>query len=94
MGRTTHIQAYISPDCPKYKKHASVLKACVEAEVSLPKETAEYFGYEEANLCFLDEKLELKIPKHEWSDEYSQGYEIFIKDLPEGVYKIRFSESW
>lgn len=96
MGMSTHIQAYINDDDVTYRKHAKVLKACAEAEISLPKETAEYFNVsvQESSLYLLDEKLEIEIPFSEYSDDSSEGYEILIKDIPQGTYKIRFTNSW
>ena len=95
MGMSTYVQAYISPDDETYKKHSAVLRACIHAEVSLPKETAEYFGTQYAEEYLFDEKLEIEIPVIEWSDEYSSsGFEILVKDIPIGTYKIRFVNSW
>lgn len=95
MSMSTNVIGYVSPENEKYKKHAKVLKACCEAGVSeLPKETAEYFGSKYPNLYLLEEKLEIKIPKHEYNGESASGFEIYISEIPEGVHKIRFSNSW
>ncbi len=98
MSMSTSIQAFI-PDTDKtYNKHKKVLLACLEADVELPKGTAEYFGEEHAEEYLLEGKLEidLKEGKHynEWSGEDSEGFEIELKNIPEGVAKIRFSNSY
>lgn len=74
---------------------AKVLNACIEAGISeLPKETAEYFGSKYPEQYLLEEKLEIKIPKHEYSEDMTEGFEIIVSEIPEGVHKIRFVNSW
>jgi len=95
MGMSTHITGFVSPENENYKKHSKVLLACLEAGVSeLPKETSEYFGGKYPEKYLLEEKLEIKIPHHEYSEDMTQGYEIIISEIPEGVHKIRFANSW
>lgn len=98
MGMSTHIKAFIPDTDSEYQRHKKVLVACVECDVSLPKETAEYFGNDIGNLSLLDDKLEFDIKNSnclsEWSDYNSGGYEIDITKLPLGVTKIRFYNSW
>jgi len=95
MGMSTHIQGFIPDTDDTYQKHKAVFEACMDADVSLPKETAEYFGSEYAEEYLLEEKLTVKIPFTEWSDNnMSSGFEVVISDIPDGVHKIRFSNSW
>lgn len=94
MGMSTHVIGFVSPDDEDYIKHSKVLLACSEANVSLPKETAEYFGCEAPEEYLLEQKLEIKIPLTEWSDDCSEGYELLVSELPKGVHKIRFVNSW
>lgn len=98
MSMSTYIQAFIPEDSELYQKHRAVLLACMNAVVSLPQETAEYFGSKEAYESLLEEKLtiELKEGTHykEWRDSSSSGFEIEIKDIPKGVSKLRFANSW
>jgi hypothetical protein len=95
MAMTTNVTGFVSPEDENYKKHSKVLIACIEAGVSkLPIETAAYFGSEYPGKYLLDEKLEIKIPYKEWNDDTSEGFEIIVSEIPEGVYKIRFANSW
>ena len=98
MGMSTHIQAFIPDTDAEFKKHKTILLMCSENEVSLPKETAEYFGSEDAEEYLLDEKLEIELEEDvhykDWSDEGSQGFEVDLLKLPKGVTKLRFSNSW
>jgi hypothetical protein len=95
MGMSTGITGFVSPENGDYKKHAKVLNACIEAGISeLPKETAEYFGSKYPEQCLLQEKLEIEIPKHEYSEDMTEGFEIIVSEIPEGVHKIRFVNSW
>lgn len=95
---STHIMAFMPDTDADFKKHKKILLACMEAEVSLPKETAEYFGEEDAEEYLLDEKLsvELKEGVHykDWSDESSQGFEVDLSKLPKWITKLRFCNSW
>lgn len=92
---STTVTAFIPPSDPTYLKHKKVLEACLEADIQeLPKETATYFGSEYPDKSMLEEKLKINLKKHAWSDESSEGYEIYIKDIPEGVEKIQFYNSW
>lgn len=76
-------------------KHARVLVACIDAGIEkLPRETAEYFGRKEPAEYLLDEKLEIDIPTHEYLTNAIVGYEVIISEIPTGVYKIRFYNSY
>ncbi len=95
MGMSTHIIGFVSPENENYKKHSKVLIACIEAGISeLPKETAEYFGSKYPEKYLLEEKLEIKIPKHEYRENMTEGFEIIVSEIPDGVHKIRFVNSW
>lgn len=98
MGMSTHIQAFIPDTDAEFKKHKKILLMCLENEVSLPKETAEYFGSEDANEYLLDEKLEIELEEDvhykNWSDEYCSGFEVDLLKLPKGVTKLRFFNGW
>ena len=87
---STHVRAFIAPTDETYLKHKEIWEVCNKNNVSLPEETEAYF-----NGCdFPEDKLETKIKAHEWSDNMQRGYEVYIKDLPKGVEKIRFYNSW
>lgn len=95
MGMSTCITGFVSPENETYKKHSKVLLACLDADIKeLPKETAEYFGSKYPEKYLLEEKLSTKIPKHEYSEDMTQGFEIIVSEIPKGVYKIRFTNSW
>lgn len=61
MGMSTSIQAFIPDTDETYKKHKKVLLACLDAEISLPKETADYFGEEDPEEYLLEQKLEIEL---------------------------------
>jgi len=95
MGMSTRVEGFISSDNETYRKHSAVLRACIDAEVScLPKETAEYFGSEYPSEYLLEDKLIVDIPKREYTEDMTEGFEILISDIPEGVEMIRFANSW
>lgn len=95
MGMSTHVTAFTSPTNTEYQKHAKVLKVCLEAGLKqLPPETAEYFGASYVDESLLEEKLEVTIKTHEFDGDMVDGYEVYIKDIPAGVEKIRFYNSY
>lgn len=98
MGMSTHIQAFTPDTDETYQKHKKVLIACAEAEIDLPKETAKYFGYTYPEMCALEEKLQVTLKKgvhyRDYNEDMSEGFEIELKDIPKGVTKIRFYNSY
>jgi hypothetical protein len=95
MGMSTKVIGFVSENDDMYKKHSKVLMACIEAGVSnLPKETAEYFGSEYPGEYLLEEKLQTRIPVHEYSADMQDGFEVIVSEIPIGVYKIRFVNSY
>lgn len=92
---STHLTGFISDDNDLYKKHSAVLKACLAAGIKeLPTETAEYFECKYPEEYALEEKLRIKIPYKEYSADMSEGFEIIVSEIPQGVYKIRFTNSY
>ena len=98
MGMSTGIQAFIPDTDVDYQKHKKILLACMEADVSLPKETAIYFGEDYPTNYLLEQKLSVKLKQgvhyKDWSNETSEGFEVDLLELPKGVTKLRFSNSW
>ena len=98
MSMSTHIEAFIPDTDPDYQRHKKVLLACADADVSLPKETADYFGEEGPEEYLLDEKLEQELKEgvhySKWHKNSSAGFEVDLTKLPKGVTKLRFYNSW
>lgn len=95
MGMSTHVIGFIAPDNDIYIKHAKVLEACADARISeLPRETADYFGSKYPDLSLLEDKLTVKIPVHKYIDIGASGFEVVISEIPAGVEKIRFFNSY
>lgn len=90
MGMSTHVIGYTSENNEKYQKYLKILRSCQEADVDLPEEVDEYFE----DTDHPEEVLSKDLPLTEYSDECSAGYEILVKDIPEGVEKIRFYNSY
>jgi hypothetical protein len=93
MGISYRVEGFVSGTDPTYIKHAKVLKQCIEEDlITLPEETAKYFNCKEPLKHLLQEKLQMDIPSKAWNDEdCSCGYEISVKDIPEGTEKIIFT---
>ena len=100
MGMSTHIRAFMPDTDPEFNKHKKLALACDDANVSLPKETAEYFGCDVDDFYsdLIEEKLEIDLIKDEhfviYTDIMSEGYEVDLTRIPKGVTKLRFYNSY
>jgi hypothetical protein len=95
MGMSTHVVGFISSDNVLYQKHLKVLEACIAADIKeLPTETAKYFNSKYPEEYLAEEKLEIRIPTHEYDGDMQEGYEIIVSEIPVGVHKIRFVNSY
>lgn len=97
MGMSTWVIGLRTDQNPEYQKQVRVVEACKDAGIEkLPPETAKYFNqdYHPADVD-VEDALLVKIPTKEWSDgDMSEGYEISVADIPSGVVKIRFVNSY
>jgi len=95
---STHIVAFIPDTDKEYQRHKKILQACSEGEVSLPPETANYFGYELPEDYLLEDKLSVNLERgvhyEDWRDESSAGFEVDLTKIPKGVTKLRFYNNW
>ena len=95
MGMSTTVSGYRSPEDSEHQKHVKVLQFCKEMGVSLPQETAEYFG-DDIKIEYIDpdDLLEVEIPFHKVDVDAGYNYEVILSEIPKGINKIRFSNSW
>jgi hypothetical protein len=95
MSMRTIVKGYRSPEDPEHQKHLRVLRVCKEAGVSLPEETSEYFGPYKPECIDPDSTLEVEIPFRQVHPiEGVHGYEVVVSEIPKGVHKIRFENSY
>lgn len=86
---STHVVGFRAPD-EEWTKMKAIWDACEVAKVSVPEEVERYFGGESPD----PSGVEIEIEAHEWSNEYAEGYEINVADIPKGLTSIRFYNSW
>lgn len=95
---STHIEAFIPDTDPMYQRYKAVAIACMENNVTLPEEVANYFNHRHAFPGMFDAKLSVKLELDkdytEWHDESNRGFEVDLTKLPQGVTKLRFYNSW
>lgn len=95
---STHIMGFVSDQDPDFQRHKKVFDVCLEAGVSLPKETAAYFGDDHPYDELVDNKLKFDLEKDVhykvYREDMSEGFEVDISKLPAGVSKIRFYNSY
>lgn len=90
MGMSTSVVFLRSKEDEQYQKYLKVFLACKEAGMGLPEEIDAYFGGEDD----IDAPLEVKCKPRKWSNEYAEGFEIDVDEIPKGVKTIRFYNSW
>lgn len=94
MSMLTRIQAFIPDTDPEYQKHKKIFDLCEESEVSLPKETAEYFkGWDRPEQKLLVELIK-NVHYTTYNKDMCEGFEVKLSNLPTGVTKIRFFNSY
>ncbi len=94
MGMSTHVYGIRPPD-ESWKRHKAVWDACVAAAVAIPKETLEFFGYEDPDPTGVCTPLDRLLDCCEKYEAVAQtGFQIELARLPPGLRFIRFVNSW
>lgn len=93
MSMSTSVKLLRDKDDPGYQRKLRVLMACKEEGIDPPKEVDDYFGGDGID-NEPEYPLEIDFEPREWNNKYSEGFEIDINKLPEGVKTIRFYNSW
>lgn len=94
MGMHTTILFLKDKTDPTYQRYLKILELCMKAGVGLPKEVDDYFGgFGIDNNP--EEVLEISCGDlKNWGNDHSEGYELEVKDIPQGTKTIRFYNSW
>lgn len=91
---STHVVGFKDPD-DRYLRLLAVWETCHAAGVRQPQEVLDFFGESAENRTGPDPTgVETSIPSHDWRQEMRQGLEVVLAELPPGVTKIRFYNSW
>lgn len=96
MSMSTHVKGIIPPD-ETWLKMKVIYDNCIDADIEVPDKVMEFFDYEEPDNSGVVIDLSTKQYSNicrEWSDDMSSGYELDVKDIPEGVRTLRFYNSW
>ena len=100
MGMTTHIKAFQPSDNPNFKAHKEIAELCLKANISLPTETAAFFGVSPTAgyLEMIEEALEVPLKQgvhyDEIQEDMTEGFIVDINKLPKGVNIIKFINSY
>ncbi len=94
MSLSVHIEAFIPDTDKEFQKHKEILLVCLKNDVSLPPETAKYFGGSHPYKSMLNEKLQIDLVKNVHFTTYNEidgyGFDVDLLKLPDGVSKLRF----
>ena len=98
MGMSTSMVAFREPDA-EYQKHKKVAEACWAADVEVPEATAKYLGQDAIDMEDAEQGLafswvECKKMTTPYEDSDSVGLEVDLRQLPSGVVRLRFYNSW
>lgn len=100
MGTSMHCVAYRNmEDDATFQKMMKAKKFCDGIEVSYPREVEEYFqGHaQESEQVIIEEMTEIELTddaRREYNDDYREGFEIIVKNIPKEVGYIRFFMSY
>ncbi len=75
-----------------YQKYLKILMACKEADIDPPPDVDKFFGGNGID-DDPDYPLEIDFQPKAWKDDYNEGFEIDLSELPDGVKTIRFYSS-
>lgn len=90
MGMSTFAVGLRSADDPAYQNMVRAAQALTAAGLEWPREIEDYFHGETS----LEAPLTVELPLREYKDDMEEGYELDVKDIPQGVVTIRFWNSW
>ncbi len=97
MGMSTHVVGIRDLD-GKFARMLALKKMCEEMETEYPPKVVEYFG----DCIEFDEEDAIRDEMHsvqilgveEYRNDYSEGLEVDLSQLPPDIKKIRFTNSW
>lgn len=89
MSASTHVIGFMPPD-DRWRRMKAVWDACAAANIDPPAEVDEFFGGEAPD----DTGREVEIPHRRWQADMSEGVEVDVAALPDGVTVIRFYNSY
>jgi hypothetical protein len=93
MSMSTPVVGIRPPD-DAWKAHKAVWDACIKAGVDVPRKTLDFFEGESPDDAGVLVGIDDGPAVSEWQDDCSQGFEVDISSLPEGIKRIRFYNSW
>lgn len=98
MSYSLSVQGFSSKDSPEFKKHYAAVKFCVENDLSLPKETSEFFKGNVHGDSLEDLRKESWLENIEdgisvpliFTDDYEWERRIKVSEIPKEVDEIVF----
>jgi len=93
MGMSTHVVGF-KPADEKWKAMKAIWDACVAAKVAPPAEVDRFFGGVMPDPAGVEVDQRALTGLREWRNDYAEGYEVDVKQLPPDVTVIRFYNSW
>jgi hypothetical protein len=95
MGMSTHVVGFRPPD-ETWKRQKAVWDACAAADVTLPKETEEFFDGERPDESGVELRLDIHYKDccRPWRSDGGDGFEVELAKLPPDFAVIRFYNSY
>jgi hypothetical protein len=89
MSMSTHVVGFAPPD-EKWQAMKQIWDACKAGKVPIPREVEDFFNGEKPDPAGVNVELTTR----EWRNDYAQGIEIDLADIPKHVKTIRFYNAW
>ena len=96
MGMSSHVIGVRDLD-GAFAKMMAAKVACEAAGIPYPKELEEYFKYPGEDEDYLRremESIDITVAVTEYDRDATDGFEVDLSKLPEGVKSIRFENSY
>lgn len=91
MSMSTHVIGFHPPD-EKWQKMKIIWDACVNADVSIPKEVMEFFGDEDPDDAGVE--VDLDDALENFNELGKSGFDVILSKLPGSIDRLRFYNSW
>ncbi len=91
-----YVRLLRSEDNTQYQEYLKILRSCNDAGVEIPEEVDKYFGgYGSDNDPLQPLEIPFKFEQwHNLEGSLTEGFDINLEELPEGVKTIRVFISW
>jgi hypothetical protein len=93
MSMSTHVVGFRPPD-DRWQQMKAVWDAAKVAGIPVPDAVEDFFEGEPPDPAGVTVELRNTSALREWKNDYAQGFELDVRQLPPEVHVVRFYNSW